>query len=287
MKKAPIFFNKTKMLVMLTIAILLLASLLSACNNPPSSTENKNNTVEENVYNEKSVTKISNLITAGSISDAQNEFNTLDHFSIKKGSTQMHIAIVTYLNNYLQEDDWLKSDNTINVNLINDFKTIRTILTRLEIDTSATNAITFIDSALKLENYTKWNTFSSLNIPSKIKSIHNDLYNGADLISTAAQQTSYRYREAYAEMAEDYFNSVKTASKSLMTSIASKKDEGMQITYDYLNSMISACSNLSNFQDPPQKYYDNVSRYNAVLERWSSDLKSASNIIEKFPNKVF
>lgn len=217
-------------------------------------------------------------IEATELNKALELIQGMDEQTLKAGKDDILAAVINKLNQYLYTSTWISSSSClVKESAIVELENYQSILEALSLDPDTTNADDFVEKALMLKKYTKWNLYYAAD-DDYLSEAQSYMNQGANYKSNPSIASQY-YTKAY-NVAIEAYNKFRNYSRSGMK-------EAADFYYNYavqINGIISRSGTTSVEDDA----YNNASKaYKAMINEYMDALSEVTNIVETFPTKLY
>ena len=229
----------------------------------------------DNISIEKALTHIE----ANELENALNVCESMNEKTLEKGKEEILECILKKLEYYLDYDNWTNTNYAlVETKAIEELKIYQKILSLLPLGDTFTNAITFISTTLKLEEYTVWNDY--------YKSDDNYLTEAVGYMNQGAP-----YRNTSWSIAVTYYEKAYTVSNNAYNHFKNSDEKGMQEAANWYKVFSEQIRRTINKQDSTalqdNEYNRASASYKQMLNEYKSVLSDVTDVLESFPNKLY
>ena len=225
------------------------------------------------------ITETINRIDAGEVNYAFNKMQEMNKETLLSAEKEIFGKIVENLNEYLNTN-WVSSRTClIDAKVITELKVYKGMIELMSLEDVSTNALDFINRALKLDKYREWNSFyvemdndsftemiEYTNLGSRYKNLSWDAATGYyadayDVAMNAYQRCAYKYEKGMYEAAEMFKAFATVIEKTIYRQEISQIDSN--------------------------NYDTAMAEYKRVLGEYDAVISEVIDIIEGFPKKIY
>lgn len=252
-----------KMLAVITIIVMVVS--LSACSSFGVDKEAINNAVTR--------------IEADELDSAISVINKMDDKTLSAGRSEILTAVIGEIDTYLNYNSWVSTNyHFVDESAIKDIEKYQTIVNSLSLDADESNVDDFIEKALSLKKYTKWNDYHSTDAAGDFANIKSTMDKGAVYKSNPSIASKY-YKQAYNDCMTAY------NSCSNYTGYGMKEAADFYYNFAVQTNAIITQSGTTSAQD--NAYNTSSSAFKRIQQEHIDDLDDVIDICDSFPKSLY
>lgn len=258
-----------KIVSLLLIAIMLISSMLifSSCGSSSKSNIDTNG-----------ITQIVTHIESNESDKALSKCQTSNQETLESGKDNILDAIKQKLNYCISHSTYKSSTYWINERTVNELKNYKGILALLPLEDTFTNAVDFVNEAVKLEKFIKWNDYASED-DNYLQAIQNYMDQGAS------------YRNTSWNIAVTYYEKALAVCRNAATAFSNENNYGYKETADFYNAYGTLIYNIIHKKDntiAEENEFDRAKEgYLRISQEYIDALDEYIKILEKFPTNIY
>lgn len=228
---------------------------------------------------EKAIDSVTVRITADELDSAISALKKMDDRTLVAGKSEILNAIIRGLTPYLNFNSWIATDfDFVDESVIRDLEKYKIIVSMLSLTDDESNVDDFIDKALQLKIFSKWNEWHATGSAYDLEEIKNLMDQGAMYKNNYAIGSKY-YQRAYNKCMEAY------------NKFDGKSGYGMQETADfyyYYGVLTKAIIDNTDISDAQGGKYDaSASAFIKIQEEHLADYDEVIRICDSFPKQLY
>jgi tetratricopeptide (TPR) repeat protein len=264
-----------KILSVLLAAMMIVSCMLSLSACGP---DNEGNTETESNVNSEIISQIVIHIESNESSKALSKCQSLNAETLEAGKDTILVAIKQKLNYCISHATYKSSTYWVNEKTIDELKNYQGILDLLPLEDSFTNAVDFVNEAVKLEKFIKWNAYSAEE-DNYLQEVQYYLDKGAS------------YRNTSWKTAVTYYEKALTVCRNAAIAFSDEDNYGYKETADFYNAYGTLIYNIINDKDTTANEENEFNRakegYLRINQEYIDALDEYIKILEKFPSKIY
>ena len=259
--------KKTVSLLLAIIMFVSCVALLSACG---SSSNNNGGTGD--------IAQIVQHIEANESTEALRKCQSASRKTLETGKKDILDAVTKKLNYFISHSSYKSSTYWIDERTINEIKNFKSILALLPLDDTFTNAIDFVNEAVKLEKFIKWNPY--------VAEEDDYLQTIQDYLDTGAS-----YRNSSWNIAVTYYEKALSVCRNATTAFSNDNNYGFKEISDFYNAYGTLIYNIIHKKDNTTAEENEFERakeeYVSITNEYISANEEYLEILKTFPTKIY
>ena len=262
-----------KKAVSLSLVLTILCCIVAIFTSCNSKTKDEIDTKVDSNGIKEVVTHIESNESAQALSKCQ----TFNQKTLESGKNDILSAVIKELNYCISNSTYESKTYWVNEKTIEELKNFQAILSLLPLDDTFTNAPSFLDNAVKLEKFIKWNKYHAEN--------DNYLVEIQEYMDTGAS-----YRNTSWNIAVVYYEKALTICRNAAINFSADA-YGCQETADFYNAYGTLIYNVIYDKDntiAEENEFDRAKEaYLKITDEYINALSEYIEILESFPTNIY
>lgn len=254
-------------LLLITILLLSCASILSSCNQSS----------ESNIDTE-GIEQVVTHIESNESNKALSKCQAFNQETLNSGKDAILDAIKQELNYCISHSTYKSNTYWINEKTIEELKNYKSILALLPLENSFTNAVDFLNEAVKLEKFIKWNAYAS-EYDEYLEDIQYYMGTGAS------------YRNTSWNIAVTYYEKALATCRNAAIAFSNENNYGFKENADFYTAYGTLIYNVIHKKDntiAEENEFDRSKKeYLRITQEYIDALDEYIEILEAFPTSIY
>ena len=254
-------------LLIATTMLISFVSLLSACD---SGSKTK--------VDSDGIAQVVTHIKSNESSKALSKCQSFNQETLESGKSDILDAIKEKLDYCISHSSYKSSTYWINERTIEELKNFKSILDLLPLEDTFTNAVDFVNEAIKLEKFIKWNEYASED--------DDYLQDIQDYMDTGAS-----YRNTSWNIAITYYEKALAVCRNAATAFSNESNYGYKETADFYNAYGTLIYNVIHKKDntiAEENEFDRAKEgYLTITQEYIDANKEYLEILKAFPTNIY